>query len=132
VEITVSQEQGRRPVTVFHIQGDVNVTTYEDLQQKAREAFDAGMRDLVLDLAEVPYVSSAGIRAITSIFRMLRSNAPEETPAAIQKGLSDGTFRSPHLKLAAPQNNVKEVLKISGVDMFLEVYPTVQDAVGSY
>jgi anti-anti-sigma factor len=117
---------------VFHVSGEVNVNSYEDLQRQARDAYDAGTRDLVIDLANVGYVSSAGIRAITAIFRMLRSDTPQEAPAAMQKGLSDGTFKSPHLKLAAPQPNVSEVLKLAGVDMFLEIHPTVAAAIASY
>lgn len=132
MEITVSQEQGRLPITVFHVSGEINVTSYEALQAKAREAFEAGTRDMVLDLAEVGYVSSAGIRAITAIFRVLRGASPAETPAAMQKGLADGTFKSPHLKLAAAAPNVMEVLRLSGVDMFLDIYPSVQAAVDSY
>ena len=132
MEITVSQEQGRLPITVFHVSGEINVTSYEALQAKARDAYETGMRELVIDLAKVGYVSSAGIRAITSIFRLLRGTSPFEAPAAMQKGLADGTFKSPHLKLAAATPNVMEVLKLSGVDMFLDLYPTVQTAVDSY
>jgi anti-sigma B factor antagonist len=132
VEIQVSQEQGRVPVTVFHLTGEINVNTYEALQDQARASFEAGMHDIVIDLGGVTYVSSAGIRAITSIFRMVRSNTPAESAEAMQKGLQDGSFKSPHLRLAAPGENVGEVLKLSGVDMFLAIYPTVADAIAAY
>jgi len=132
MDITVSQEQGRVPVTVFHIHGDINVTTYEQLQQQAREAFDAGTRNLLLDLAEVTYISSAGIRALNDIFRLLRGDSPAESDEAMSKGLRDGTFKSPHLKLLNPSSRVLEVLKIAGVDMFLEIHRHLKDAVASF
>jgi len=48
------------------------------------------------------------------------------------QGLRDGTFKSPHLKLLSPSPQVLEVLKIAGVDMFLEVHRELQEAVASF
>lgn len=132
MDIAISHEQGRVPVTIFRVSGQVDMTTYEQLQQQARAAFDAGTRDLLLDLADVPYMSSAGIRAINHLFTMLRANTPAETSDAMQKGLTDGTFRSPHLKLLNPSPRVLEVLKMAGVDMFLEVHNNLKDALASF
>jgi len=132
MDIEVSQEQGRRPVTVFHIKGEINITTYEQLEQKAREVFNTGTRDLLLDLTEVTYISSAGIRALNNIFKLLRSDAPEESDEAMRKGLSDGTFKSPHLKLQGSSPRVLEVLKIAGVDMLLQIHQNRKDALASF
>ena len=132
MDIEVSQEQGRRPVTVFRIKGEINITTYEQLEQTAREAFNAGTRDLLIDLADVTYISSAGIRALNNIFKLLRSDAPEESDEAMRKGLSDGTFKSPHIKLLNPSARVLEVLKIAGVDMLLQVHHNRKDAIASF
>jgi anti-anti-sigma regulatory factor len=132
MEITVSHEQGRVPITVFQVKGDINMATSEELQRQARRAFEDGMRDLVLDLSDVPYMSSAGIRALNDMFRLLRGATPAESDEAIKKGLSDGTFKSPHLKLVNPNRHVQEVLGMSGVDMFLEIHRNVKDAVASF
>ena len=132
ITINVTTEQGHVPVTVFHVKGEVNTNTYEQLQMQADQAFAAGMRDLVLDLSEVPYLSSAGLRAIHHIFTILRTSAPKESDQAMSKGLRDGTFTSPHLKLVNPNPTVREVLKVSGFDMYLEIYRSVKEAVASY
>ena len=132
MDIEVSQEQGRRPVTVFRIKGEINITTYEQLEQQARAAFNAGARDLLLDLTDVTYISSAGIRALNNIFKLLRSDAPEESDEAMRQGLSDGTFKSPHLKLLGPSPRVLEVLKIAGVDMLLQIHSSRKDAIASF
>jgi anti-anti-sigma regulatory factor len=108
------------------------MATSEELQRQARRAFEDGMRDLVLDLSDVPYMSSAGIRALNDMFRLLRGATPAESDEAIKKGLSDGTFKSPHLKLVNPNRHVQEVLGMSGVDMFLEIHRNVKDAVASF
>ena len=132
MDITVSQEQGRVPVTVFHVTGDINMATAGQLQAQARRAYEAGTRNLLLDLTEVPYMSSAGIRAMNDIFNLLRTDAPAESEAAMRKGLSDGTFKSPHLKLLNPTRHVLEVLSMAGIDMFLEIHRNLKDAIASY
>jgi anti-anti-sigma factor len=132
MDIEVSQEQGRRPITVFRIRGEINITTYEQLEQKAREAFNGGMRDLLLDLTEVTYISSAGVRALNSIFKLLRSDSPEESDEAMRRGINDGTFKSPHLKLLNPSPRVMEVLRIAGVDLLLEVHQDLDAAIASF
>lgn len=132
MDIVVWQEQGRVPVTVLHVRGELNVNSYEQLQAEARKAFDAGARDMILDLTEVPYISSAGLRGIHAIFTMLRTAAAGESDEAVSKGLRDGTYKSPHLKLLSPSEHVMEVLHTSGFDMYLEVFSDLPQAVASF
>ena len=132
MNIAVSQQPGRVPVTVFRITGDINTNTYEQLQEQARQAFAAGARNLLLDLSEVPYVSSAGIRALNNTFNLLRTDAPGESAEAMSKGLRDGTFKSPHLKLLNPSSAVLKTLNMAGVDMFLEVHTDFDAAIASF
>ena len=132
MEIREWQEVGRVPVTVFHLKGELNVSTYEMLQEQARAAHANGARDLILDLSEITYVSSAGIRALQSVFNQFRGATPAESDEAMRKGLSDGTFRSPHVKLVNPLPRVVEVLKIAGIDMFLEIHPALPQALASF
>ena len=130
MEIAVSHQQGRVPVTVFHIKGAI--TSNQELEQRADEAFGAGMRDLLLDLTDVPYIATAGLRALHSIYTLLRTDAPTESDAAVKKGILAGTFTSPHLKLLKPSAHVMEALKVAGYDMFLEIHRDLKRAVASF
>jgi anti-anti-sigma factor len=133
LKITTSQPQARVPVTVFHIEGDViDTTSYEQLEAQARTAFDAGMRNLLLDLTKVRYISSSGLRALHSIFMLLRSDSPNESDEAMKQGLRDGTFKSPHLKLLNPSATVLETLRAMGFDMFLEIHHNLKEAIASF
>src|SRR3972149_4564837 len=132
MDITVSRETGRVPVTIFHVKGDINMETYQQLESQARQAYNAGARDLVIDVSEVPYMSSAGIRVLNSIFNLLRGDSPAESTEAMHKGITAGTFKSPHLKLVNPTPRVLEVLKMAGFDMFLDLPRNVKDAVASF
>jgi anti-anti-sigma factor len=130
-EITALQETGKTPVTVFQIHGDIDTNTYTSLEEKAREAYQNGTRDLLLDLTEVKYISSAGFRALHMIYTMLRQG-PEESDEAVAKGLRDGSYKSRHLKLVCPNPNIKMAMKTAGFDMYIQTFDDFKEALNSF
>jgi len=132
MEIMVSHQSGRVPVTIFHIKGDINTETSEQLQTQAQQAIQSGTRNLLLDLTQVSSVSSYGIRTISQIFTWLRDGSQGENAEAVSQGIRDGTFKSPHLKLIAPSRNVLRVLTTAGIDMFLEIHGDLKQAIASF
>ncbi|HRV91693.1 MAG TPA: STAS domain-containing protein [Anaerolineae bacterium] len=132
LKITVSQEQGQVPVTVFHLVGDIDNSSYEELQAQAKSAYQAGSHYLLLDLTKVKYMSSAGLRALHNIFDLLNAGASEETQKKMKRGILDGSYKSPYLKLLNPSRDVKRTLSTSGFDMFLEIHTNAKAAVNSF
>lgn len=132
MEIMASHKNGKVPVTVFHIKGALTAESSETLEQQAKSAFEAGTRNLLLDLTDVKFVSSGGLRTIHRIFMLLRGDTPEESDESVRKGITAGTYRSPFLKLLKPSRHVLEALKLAGFDMFLEIHTNLQGAVTSY
>jgi len=132
MDITLREEHAGGPVTVFEISGDIDIISSPELLGQARTAVDNGMRNLILDLSQVSYISSAGIRALHQIFLLLRTDAPEESEASMLEGLRSGNYVSPHLKLASPTPRVEEALKTTGMDMYLAIYPTVTAALAGF
>lgn len=130
MEIDVSYEQSRVPVTVFHIKGDL--ASDEQIQTRAQEAFEAGTRHLLLDLTHVSYISSRGLRALHSIYMLLRTDSPDESQEAVRAGIRAGTYMSPHLKLLNPSKDVTKVLSLAGYDMFLEIHHNLKEAIASF
>ncbi len=130
MEISVVQEQAPVPVTVFRLKGDL--TSEEELHTQAQAAFDQGARNMLLDLKEVPFMSSSGLRAIYAIYNMLRERTAAESDEAIRSGLASGAYTSPHLKLLNPNKHVLEVLKTAGYDMFLAIHDNYQRALDSF
>ena len=61
--ISISQKQGRVPVTVISVDGRLDGQNYQDLIAKGQELYNAGSRDVLLDLTGLTYVSSAGMVA---------------------------------------------------------------------
>ena len=113
--LEISQKEGRIPVTVFQLQDRVNLGNYAELEQIAKDSYENGMRDLVIDLSKTPSLTSIGVRALVVIHRML-----------------SGAGSARHLKLAGPIPYVREMLQISGVTEYIEIYDTMDEAVASF
>lgn len=129
IKIEVSQEQGRVPVTVFSIAGNISAENYEQLEQQGRDAVKSGTRDLLLDLTAVDFVSSSGLRAFHSLHSLLHADAPN---GQVGRGIRSGTYEAPHLKLLNPNSHVLNTLKLTGFDMILGVYTDRQVAVNAF
>ena len=112
--IQISQVQGHIPVTVFQLPERVNLGNFAELEEAAKEAYEDGMRDLIVDLSRTISLTSIGIRALVVIHKMLATDGKK------------------HLKIAAPMPYLREMLDISGVTQYLEVYNTVDEAVASF
>ena len=120
MNILVAQEQGNVPVTVLKIEGDIDASSYKQLQDKAEELIGDGAENFLLDLVSVEYMGSAGFRAIHAIANMLNKENQE------------GMFRSPHVKLLNPRGEVARVIKTLGFDSFLEIHEDRSAAIASF
>jgi hypothetical protein len=129
MEITTSQANGRFPVTIFHLKGDL--MDEEPLYSEVTGAVTKGHRHLLLDLSEVPYISSAGLRAIHLVFQLLQEQSDEDREA-MKRGIVAGTYSSPYLKLLNPSKNGAKALTLAGYDMFLEIHKDKKTAVNSF
>ena len=126
MEITVLQEQGRVPVTVFRVEGRINLGNADELTKMAGEAYKYGMRNLLIDLAQVDSLTSAGLRSILSILKLLGTGSGD--PGSEAKPIG----KSPHLKILNPSASVLMVLKTAGFDRYIETYDNLQEALASF
>ena len=130
MEIRVSHETGAVPVTIFHLKDDLQ--NEEPLLGMAREAYASGMRNLLLDLEQVPYISSAGLRALQQVFNLLHDNQAEYDRRTMQRDIVSGKYRSPHLKLLNPSKNAMRALSVAGYDMFLDIHQNRSQAIAAF
>jgi len=136
MNISVSQEQGKVPVTVIKLDGQLDGQNYQDLIAKAREAYVGGARDFVIDLGGLTYVSSAGLVALHTVALLARGEALPDTEAgwsAIRSigGASSGGLQK-HVKLANPRDEVKSVLDMVGFSNAFEIFNDLAEAVKSF
>jgi anti-anti-sigma regulatory factor len=131
VEVHIIKRDGTPPVAVLKPNTEINMSTYGGIDTAARAEHANGLRYLIIDMSNVPYMTSAGIRLLNSLFKLYRAGDPTEDDAALSKGFREGNFTSTHLKLVNPNDSVREVLKTSGLDMVLTTYANVDEAINS-
>ena len=101
LEITEQQSQS---TTVLSVVGAVDSNTAPELQQALLRATENSTGRVELDLAQVSYLSSAGLRALLMAAK------------ALQK-------RSERLKLINGPLPIKNVLNLTGFATFIDVSP---------
>ena len=135
MEINVSQEKGTVPVSVIHLKGDLDASSYLELVNTAQKLFDEGTRHMLLDLTDLAFISSAGVASlhmITKLFRGEKSD-PEQgwaTFKAIDHERESGLQKN--VKLLNPSSDVDKVLDTVGFKQFFEVYTDMHKAVQSF
>jgi anti-sigma B factor antagonist len=102
-ELEITQEQLQSTI-VLHVVGAVDSNTAPDLQEALLRATDAPSGSVELDLAQVSYMSSAGLRALLLAAK------------ALQK-------RGERLSLLKVPPQILNVLNLTGFTTFIDVKP---------
>ena len=116
-------------VTILHLEGKLDGQSEDSLIQAAQAEFDAGTRSLLLEFSGVKMVTSAGLRALHTIYKMF--TPPEEIQAWKTEHQGE-TFKSPYFKIAQPSPDLHYTLSISGFLQSIYIYPSLKDAVDSF
>jgi len=134
MEIKTFTENGRVPVTVIHVDGDLDSSTYEAFQTQVDDLIDTGARFILIDLSHTKFISSAGLRSFNNIFNKLRSLHPDTnlSDEDLNKGINAGTYKSPHLKLLNLSDDARTAFEMAGFDLFIETYTDMKTAVASF
>ena len=136
MNITVTQKQGRVPVTLLELDGKLDGSNYQQLLDEAQKIYLNGARDLLIDLSNLTFMSSAGLAAIhqTALIFCGQPMAGEETGwasyHAIDRDRDGGTQK--HVKLLCPQPAVATLLKIAKFDALFEIHANMEAAVASF
>lgn len=134
--IITNQVQGNVPVTILGIQGDLDASNYQEVIAAAQKAYDTGARQLLIDMSDVPFMSSSGLVALHSVALLMQGKErpdPEHGWAvfrAVGRDVESGLQHS--VKLLNPQPRVKRALEMASFDRFFEVYPDRETAIASF
>jgi anti-anti-sigma regulatory factor len=135
MNISTSQVPGRVPVTVLSIQGDLDGSNYKELIAKAQELYQAGARHLILDMSQVPFMSSAGIMALHSTALLIQGDKtpdPEQGWAALHAATEKSNSMQTGVKLVNLQPKVDRTVQLAGMKSFFEIYPDLAAAMASF
>jgi anti-anti-sigma factor len=136
MNISVSQAEGRVPVTVLKLDGQLDGQNFQELIAKAQELHGAGARDFLLDLSGLTYISSAGLVALHSVALLARG---EEIPdveggwsAYRSMGRTSEAGVQKHVKLLNPRNEIMGVLDMVGFSSVFEIFTDREEAIKSF
>jgi anti-anti-sigma regulatory factor len=136
MEIVVEQAQGRVPVTVMQLHGELDASNYLDVIARAKELYAAGTRHLLLDLDGLSFISSAGLMALHSIALIMKGEKPPDPEHgwsafhAVERDLEGG--KATNCKILNPQPAVSRSLEVTGFKTFLEVHTDLETALASF
>jgi anti-anti-sigma regulatory factor len=131
MEITVSVEQANEPVAVMRIQGSIDATNFMQVVDKAQEIYKNPARNLIMDLSEVPSISSAGLVAIHKI-ALLYSGVPQQVEENANPDFTHSSNARKHVKLLSPQVEVDKALEGSGLKLFFKIFHDLESALRSF
>lgn len=118
LKILQEKNQGKRSIMIFHLSGWLDAKSEEAVLKAAREAYDEGYRLLLLDLAEVEAITSAGMRAIQKVYKLF-------TPVEDQHKVA-------HVKLCKTPPEMHYILGVTGFLLNIPSYPTQKEALESF
>ena len=110
MNITERDVQG---VSVFELDERIDSQGAVDVEQTLNAAVAAGKHKMVLDMTDVGYISSAGLRILADIVTKCREAGGD-------------------LKLIALNHKVLRVFRIIGFDKFLSIHDTLEAAVADF
>ncbi len=108
----ISTQEVKR-VSVMTVKGRVDSATAPDLENALKQLVDTEKTQIVLDLKDVEYMSSAGLRAMVSTLK------------AVKRINGD-------LRLCSPSPRVAEVLRLAGLTSIFTIYSSQAEAAGSF
>ncbi len=110
MDIHEHEENG---VTVFIVKGRIDTQGAVDLDLALQAAASEGKHKMALDMAEVRYISSSGLRTLADVLTKNRD--------------ADGD-----LKLVSLNRKVMRVFRIIGFDKFFSIYDTLEAALADF
>lgn len=96
-------------VQVVRPQGRLDGTNSPALEKHVLNIIDGGSRRLLLDLGELQYISSAGLRMALVVAKRMKAAGGQ-------------------LALCSLNAQIAEVFKISGFDSILDIHPSAESA----
>ena len=111
-DFSISRED-KNGVAMIRVQGFLDAHTFEQLEEAIREVYDEGCFKLVVDLAKVDYISSAG----AGVFIGARSEGQENGGDVV---------------LLNPTEGVKEVFELLGLTQIFKLADDEAAAVAAF
>ena len=102
-------------VDMVKVVGRVDHQTAPELEKALRSILDGGRHNIVVDMSEISYISSAGLKVLQAMAKAAR-----------------GGVRPGDVRLVGLSPNLVDVFHTIGLDQFFKIYTEPVEAVGSF
>lgn len=96
-------------IYLVKLNGALNARSAEEAKQTFRDLSDKGANQVIVDLAEVPFIDSSGLAALVSGLKTFGGDAN-------------------NLRLAAPQSQAKLLFELTMFDRVFQIFESVHEA----
>ena len=106
-------EEMQNDINIFRLIGRLDTNTSPRFEGKLFQAILEGSKNMVVDFKDIDYISSAGLRVILKAFKALDRE--------------DG-----QIMLCSMQDYVRQLFKVTGIDDFVPIVATLDDALQAF
>jgi anti-sigma B factor antagonist len=110
VEIIEEIQDG---IKIFRLKGRLDSNTSPELEDKLFQAISDGSKKIIVDFEDIDYTSSAGLRVVLKASKTL--------------GREDG-----RLILCSMHKYIREIFKTTGIDKFVQILDTMDEALKAF
>jgi anti-sigma B factor antagonist len=96
-------------IKVYRLEGRLDANSAEGLEEKLFQAISEGTNRIIIDFENLDYLSSGGLRVIFKANKVL-------------------TRKDGQLILCSMQKFVRDIFKVTGIDSFVPIVDTLDDA----
>lgn len=116
-------------VSILHLAGRLDGLSESMLLKTAQEEHQGGTSYLLLDLTQLSMLTSAGLRAFHTIYKLFTPTAEVEEWGAQHP---DEPYKSAYFKLAGTSSEIYYVLNIAGFLHNIPVFANLQEGLRSF
>ena len=106
-------ESTQNNIRIIQPQGRIDSEGALDLEMALHEVVEGGSYQVILDLSQVSYINSAGLRILADMLTRTQGSGGD-------------------LLLASPSQKIRRILQIIGFDNFFRMFDDVDTAVGAF
>jgi anti-sigma B factor antagonist len=100
-------------IKIASIAGDLNSATAPEAENRLTSLIMGGNKKLIIDLEDLNYISSAGLRILLAANKLIKKQNGE-------------------LRISSINNVVKEVFEISGFNFVFKIYSSADEALVAF
>ena len=136
LQTTVERVEGRIPVTVVALDGELDASNFERLIDEVQGLYDAGDRTLLLDLSGLTFMASSGLVALHGIVLVMHGDEPPDLEGgwsafhALTNAV-ESAERQAEVQLCGAQPAITRVLERTGLDRLFVSHPDRATAIAA-